>query len=138
MDGKNMEILTNEKIIETWKKVFPNSLMTCKRACLTKSCVFFDGYLSKGKDEFPYGIAQNDALGYCFEVEAGNYKEHYAFALIKPNNQYVAYSRDKIRKKSIKNVTVEKLEKRFLEVKAFIVKNKDNFINLGFDINDKI
>lgn len=129
--------LTNEEIKALWVDIFPKSMMLCRKACLGDS-YFFDGKLAGNINESANRIIENDPLNYGFEIDGDTYKEYSNSILIKPDNQYMVYGRSHMRRKTIKNVTLEKLRKRFLEVKKHIVDNKDNFINLEFDINEKI
>lgn len=130
--------MENDKIVKLWQKVFPNSMILISKACFGDS-YFFKGKLAGDRNECPNRILENDVLNYMFSIEDGNYKEYQQSVYIKPENPlYYCYDRDKIRAKSIKNITEEKLLKRFNDIKALVVKNRDNFINLEFNINDKI
>jgi len=132
-----MNNITKEKVSETWQKVFPNSRVYIKNHCLGEG---FSCYctLAKDKSETIHNILENDPLNYSFSLYGNDYEEYSSFIHIKPENQYLAYSSKRIRKKNIKNLTIEKLEKRFLQVKQLVVDNKENFINLKFDISEKI
>lgn len=129
--------IDNETIVKIWGKVFPNSLMLPSKACLGDSW-FYKGKLAKNREESANRILDNDPLFYVFEIDGETYKEHHNSIYIKPNSPYLVYSSEHMRKKTIKNITEEKLEKRFREIKAHIVANKDNFIHLNFNINEKI
>ena len=124
-------------IQETWKKVFPNSLMTGSKACLGNS-MFYKGFLAGNHEEFANGISHNDPLSYMFEIDNGAYIESTLFISIRPDKKYLAYSSAKMRKQTIKGITPEKLEKRFIKIRDFIISHKDDFINLQFDINEKV
>lgn len=132
-----MNNLTNEKILEIWKKIFPHSLMIIRKASLSEY-YFYDGFLAENKTECSNGYLDNDMLNYRFEIDNNIYKEFCCSILTKPENNLYCYGRQKLRKKTIKNVTAEKLEKRFLQVKQLIIDNKDNLKNVMFNINDKI
>ena len=134
---KTIQTIEAPTIVKLWEKVFPNSMMLSSRACLGDSW-FYKGKLAKNRNESANGILDNDPLFYVFEIEGDTYKEHHNSIYIKPNSPYLVYSSEHMRKKTIKNITEEKLEKRFQEIKAHIVANKDNFIHLLFDINTKI
>ena len=128
--------MTHEEIKNIWFKIFPNSniLIMCFGNGFHYRCI-----LAKDKTEVYNGILENDVLHYTFSIENENYEEyHNPCIFIKPENRYYAYSRVKLRRKNIKNINAEKLEKRFLQVKNMIIENKDNFINLQYNINDKI
>lgn len=135
---KTITQLTNEQITDTWKEVFPNSLMLCNKACLGDS-YYFKGKLAANRHESANQILENDPLYYVFCIDDGDYSENMCFIYVKPTkNMYLCYERVNLRRKSIKSVTVEKLRKRFLQIKELVVANKDNFKNLCFDINEKI
>ena len=128
----------NETIRQLWLKIFPNSNILISKNCLG-SGYHFRCTLARDKSEVFNGIILNDALNYVFSIEENNYLEYHNLSIyIKPENKYLAYSRVKLRIKNIKNITLEKLEKRFIQVKQLIVDNKDNFKDLQFDINNKI
>ena len=130
--------MTHEEIKNIWFKNFPNSNILISKMCLG------DGFhyrciLAKDKSEVYNGILENDALHYTFSIENENYEEYdNPCIFIKPESNLYAYSRVKLRRKNMKNTNIEKLEKRFLQVKNMIIENKDNFINLQYNINDKI
>lgn len=123
-----------------WSKVFPNSMMLANKACMGES-YFFTGKLAGNRGESANGILENDALNYMFEIDGDTYREINNSLYIKPdpiNERYLCYGRSKMRMKSIKGLTPEKLLKRFQEVKDHVIANKDNFKDLLFSINDKI
>lgn len=130
--------MEKEKIVELWKDVFPNSSMFIRNALVGGNGFSCCGRLSNGKNEVSNGILENDPLTFYFLIENNNYYEYRAYIHIKPNNKYMVYSTVNLRKKNIKNVTEEKLKARFNQVKQLVIDNKDNFINLHFNINDKI
>lgn len=130
--------MTHEEITNLWKKIFPNSNVLISKMCFGNG-LHYRGILAKDKTEVSNGIIENDCLHYTFTIEEWAYQEyHRPLIYIRPENKYFAYSSVKLRRKNIKNITLEKLEKRFLQVKQLIIENKDNFINLQFNINDKI
>jgi len=131
------EQMNPEQVEQIWSEVFPNSSISISKACLS-NYFFFRPRLAKDRRESINNILDNDPLSYMFSIEDGKYIEQMLYFFIKPDNKYLAYSRVKLRKKSISNVTPEKLRARFLQVKEKIVEHKDNFINLQFDINEKI
>lgn len=132
--------MTNDDILKLWKQIFPNSMMIINKACLGDN-YFFKGKLAKDRSESNHGITENDALSYMFTINKGAYKEFDVSLFVKPDpvtEKYLCYGRKKLRKKTIKEVTEEKLLKRFEQVRQLVVDNKDNLINLLFNINDKI
>ena len=126
-----------EQIKQIWLEVFPKSAIYGRKGCLSED-FYYGATLSAGKHEVYNGIIQNDPLDYIFYIKEGHYIEDRISLFIKPDNPIYAFGRVKLRKKTIKNVTPEKLKKRFLELKEKIVENKENFKQLEFDINEKI
>ena len=99
---------------------------------------FYRAVLAKDKTECSNGYLDNDPLSYLFEIDGDDYNEIMQSFVIKPFNSFYAYDRVKIRKKNMKAITIEKLKKRFNDIKEKIKENKENFINLQFDLNTKI
>lgn len=133
--------MTNDEIINTWNQVFPKSAISCQKACFGENDYYFKGRLGKDKSEFANGIIDNDPLNYMFNVENNTYKEYNNSLRIAPTpeeGKYLAYGRSKLRMKTIKNLTKEKLFKRFREIKLHIYQNRNNFKGLLFDINEKL
>jgi len=129
--------MDNDRILQLWQEVFPNSMLLISKACLGDGC-FYKGKLAKDRTESANGILENDALNYMFGIDERGYIEYKQSVYIKPDNPLYVYGCDRIRKKNIKDITEEKLLKRFKDIKALVLKNKDNFKNLLFDINTKI
>ena len=124
-------------IKETWNKVFPNSSITVRNGGY--GTLYCNAYLAKDKTEFANGISQNDPLNYSFCISSFVYSEMCcSIGNLKPNDKFHVYSSLSIRKKTIKNIDVTKLENRFKQVKEELIKVKDSMINLSFDINSKI
>jgi hypothetical protein len=95
--------------------------------------------LARDRSECSNGILENDPLNYMFEIDGEQYRETLHSLYIRPDNpRLYAYGRVKIRKRNIKELTPEKLLKRFEQIKAVCVENKNNFINLCFDLNEKL
>lgn len=129
--------LTNEQVFQLWQKVFPNSMIITYKGLLSDGD-YFKGKLAKDRSELANGISENDPLNYMFNIENGYYEEYYQSVFIKSDNSCMAYGRDRLRKKNIKNITADKLLARFKQIKELVVRNKANFINLEFNINDKV
>ena len=108
------------------RNAFLGSGLTCK------------GILANDISECSNRILQNDPLNYGFSIINGQYEEYHSGIFIRPSKPNLCYEFVKLRKKNIKNITTEKLKKRFKQIKKLVVDNKDNFINLQFDINTKI
>jgi len=134
MGGAKMD---NDTIKKIWYEVFPNSGIYPSKACLGDS-FFYRCTLGNGRHEATNGIIENDALHYLFNISENNYSEYLHHFYIKPSRLHYCYDAVRLRKKNIKNITEEKLKKRFIEIKNRLIENKDNFINLQYNINDKI
>lgn len=133
--------ITKEEITQTWKEVFPNSLIIIVKGTIGVEYLSCKGKLAKDANESANRILENDPLYYRFSISDGNYEEYCCLLYVKPDpikEPYNVYGSARLRKKNIKNVTLDKLKKRFEQVKAHVVANKDNFKDLLFDINDKI
>lgn len=131
-------VVTMDDVVETWKSVFPNSSVAAGKS-------FGGGYsfkfrLSSGPEEVANGIMDNDPLGYTAFLEPnGGWRETASSMLVAPEEgSHMAYSSVKFRKKKAKNVTVDQLHKRFMQVKDFVIANADRLHNVQFDILDKI
>ena len=126
-----------EEIEKIWLEVFPKSKIYGSKGFLSDD-FYYRATLSAGKHEVYNGIIQNDPLDYIFYIENKHYIEDRISFCIKPENPIYAFGRVKLRRKKIYNVNKEKLKKRFLQLKEKIVENKENFIQLEFDITEKI
>ena len=126
-------------IKSAWAEVFPNSHCSA-RNFLGSTC--FVGRLAKDYSECANRIIENDPLNYAgwYRLDDGDvYKEDRADLFVKPPvGANLVYGRAKLRNKSIKQPDRAKLVKRFLELREFIRSEKDNMINLHFDINQKV
>ena len=129
--------MNKNQVIECWLEVFPNSRAWASDSHFGGDFTGFGMYLAKDKSECANGIIDNDPLSYAACIENNTWSEDRLYMFVAPTNKYHAYSSVKLRKKTIKNVTPEKLIKRFQQVREFIMANKDDMINLQFDINDK-
>lgn len=130
-------MLNKDNVIKAWLEVFPNSSIYPSKACFGDS-FFYRAILAKDKSECSGGYFENDPLSYLFEIDGDNYRELRHSFVIKPSNNIYAYDRIRLRKKNIKNITIEKLGNRFKQFKEKITENKNNFIHLEFNINNKI
>ena len=122
-----MEVLLIEDIVNTWNKVFPHSLMSMSTGALGGG-LYGRGLLGANHTEWANGIYDNDILSYRFSIVDGVYKEYSTGVLTNPPlYSHLVYSSARLRAKSIKNVTLKSLEKRFMDIKQLVVDNKDNF-----------
>ena len=121
-----MQTLSQDQITTIWNKVFDNRLYSISKGALSGKDSYFKGYLAHSKNQWNNGISHNDPLSFMFEYdEQGNYKEHNLHLTVKPDNKYMAYGSIALRKQSIKNLTPEKLEKRLVKIRDFIMENTD-------------
>lgn len=129
--------LSKTDVESAWHNIFPNSTMVIKGFGNTFYC---NGYLAKDKSELTNGYWQNDILSYSFNVVNGNYSESATSINTKPApGSYLAYGRIHIRKKTIPDINIQKLTRRFNEIKQMVISVKNNLPdNLLFNINDKI
>jgi hypothetical protein len=133
----------NEKFIEVvkaaWAEVFPKSRCIV-RNIMGSTC--FTGFLSKDNSEVSNGIIQNDPLSYSGWYAMDNtdvFKEEAAsVSIAPPAGSYLAFGSASLRRKSIKQPDHAKLVKRFSELRELIRSNKDNMIQLHFNINEKV
>ncbi len=125
--------LENAAIKQLYMQVFPNSHAVCNNGALGGG-QYIKGFIQK-PGEWSNGISQNDPLSYTACIEDGKYEEFNLFLFVKPTNEYMAFDTVALRKKTIKNVTPEKLLKRFHEIKAFIEAQAANWY---LDLTDKV
>lgn len=130
--------MTPQDIQQCWNEVFPNSNGTVTQIM---GALFLRGHLAKDLDECPNRIIDNDPLVYvgCIRESSDGYvwSETNAHLYVKPVEFNRVYSSVHLRKKTIKNVTREKLTKRFQEVRQFVLDNAHNLKNPMFDITTK-
>jgi hypothetical protein len=115
------------KIEQAYKNVFPNSHISISTGILGSNSLYVKGFLC-AKGEWHNGISQNDPLSYSFNIdENGTYEESTCSIIINPSSTYLFADSAKMRRKTIKSVTIEKLEKRFNELKLFILSNETDW-----------
>ena len=131
-------MLTHDEVKQAYYRVFPNSGISVSKGCLSEG-VYCKAILAMNKDECSHGYTINDPMQYSFNINGDVYKDNGPGLYIHPDEgSNLVYGRAKLRGKTIKNITIEKLTKRFEQVKQLVIDNKDNFIDLKFNINDKI
>ena len=124
-----------------WLKVMPNSSITTSIMVLGgREALYISLYIGKDKAEFINDIKENDPLAFSIRVSSdGSYEEFASSLYIKaPVGSYLAMGRVNMRKKSIKGITYDKLEKRFNMIRDMIIENVGNMGKLPYDINDKV
>ena len=130
-------LLTHEDVVSAWKQIFPNSSVGVSKA-------FGSGYtfkfrLAKDKTEVSNGILDNDPLYYTALLDKDLFAEYTGSLLVKPpEGSHMAFGSEKLRKKTIKGVTLSKLLARFQQVHDFVAANADRLKNPQFDINEKL
>lgn len=121
--------MDKETVKQIWQDVTNGRLMSANKAALGDS-YFYKGYSAFNKSEFVNGISHNDPLNYMFEIDGNLYRETMLYLLIKPEpGSHLAYGRAKMRSATIKNITPEKLRKRFEKIEQFLQDNKENMKN---------
>jgi len=130
--------VTPEDIIAAWNSEFPHSSAGLGKA-------FGGGYafkfrLAKDKSEVASGIMENDPLMYtAFLNLDGTWEESHTYMHVAPpEGSHLVFSSVKFRKKTMKNVTLDKIQKRFKQVKSFVAANADQLHRINFDISEKL
>lgn len=129
-------MMSPEKILECWKKVFPNSTVTQNGAL---SWIGMRFHLVKDESECPNGYFDNDPLMYTAQFhQDGSFKELNLHLLVTPTKgSYNAYDSVKLRKISIKDVDPAKLIKRFQRIRLWVEAELPNLKDPMFDITTK-
>ena len=129
------KIMNAQDIANCWNQAMPNSRVSVGSFLGTLG---FNFRISKDSSECANGIADNDPLLYKAVLKAdGSFQEINLNMLVKPDNVYMVYGTVKMRKVTLKNATPEKVLKRFMAVRAWIMENAGNLKNPCFDINTK-
>jgi hypothetical protein len=106
---------TAELIKQTWLEVFPNGHAELRKILGSYSVSL---YL---KQEWTNGIKENDPLTYFLRIEGENAKEFKLHCLtIPPEGSNLVYESKAMRKQTIKQITREKLIKRFTKIKEWL------------------
>ena len=126
----------SKTVAQLWKEVFP--LSSCG-VIQMNSMVFFTMYLARDNTEVANGIMLNDPLSYRATIEGNDYVETDLGLFVKPEpGSHLAYDRVKLRKKTIKNVTEEKLLKRFRDIQAWLIIHHHRIKDPLFDLDKKL
>ena len=133
--------LTETQIQQAWNTIFPKSLININ--VFSDTSLYVTCYLAGDITEWANRISHNDVLSYVFKIDGTTYKENCASIVlqVRPEDKFYAFSREVLRKKTIKNLDENKLIARFKEIYAFVTKFKDEFPNQYkdlFDINEKL
>jgi len=124
--------MTNEQITSAWRAVFSKSYISVQPGALGGG-LYCKGHL-QAPGEWSNGISQNDPLSFMFCIEGGEYTEAHGNILLNPENNYMYACSKAWRKKTIKDINQAKLEKRFNEIKSFILSHKSSWHNAYADI----
>jgi len=129
-------MMSPEKILECWKKVFPNSTATQNSAV---SWIGVRFHLVKDKSECASGYLENDPLMYTaiFEPDGSFHESRLSMLVTPAKGSYNVYDSVKLRKMTIKNVDPDKLIKRFQRVRLWVEAELPNLKNPMFDITTK-
>ena len=106
---------TAQLIKETWLEIFPNGHAQIRK--------ILDGYsvILLIQNEWHNGIMQNDPLSYWVRIDGENAKEFQLHCLTRPpEGSNLVYKTVRMRKQTIKNITKEKLIKRFSKIKEWL------------------
>jgi len=124
-------------INELYMNVFPLSHVAVSKGCLGETNTLYIKGFIQNPDEWGNGISHNDPLNFMatYNPVTNVYKEENLCLTIKPTNPHMAYGSVKLRKKTIKNLTPEKLTARLKQIKEFI---KVNVPNMVHDIKTKV
>ena len=133
-----------ESIKENYKKEFPNSIIKAEfnNSLGSYKSIYVKCYLAGNKDEFMHGIPQNDMFNITFfghslpkELEIDSeLPENFSLEcsdksyLIKPDSQYLCYSRRKLsyRKTAGAEKNIKSLDKFFKKLKEELQKDLEN------------
>lgn len=130
--------LTYQEVADAWKQVFPHSSVSVSKA-------FGGGYtfkfrLAKDESEVPNRILDNDPLHYTALLDTdGTFEEYHGHLYVKPpEGANLVYGSEKLRKKTIKNATLEKVLNRFRDVRKFVLSHANELKNPMFDVKEKL
>ncbi len=116
---------------DEWTKFFSHSIPGMQLGAMDKSTIYFRGYLSADRNECPSNIRENDPLYYrgAYNSETNSFKESAcSIYTAAPVGSHNALGRANLRLKTIKDVTPEKLAKRFKQIfDELLVPNVGNF-----------
>ncbi len=130
--------MNKQNVADCWMAVFPNSSFSHMGSISVDGPGTFTFRLAKDRTEVSNGIMHNDPLYYMGGLEEdGSWVDLSILLLVKPTVPNMVYSSEKMRRKTIKNVTPEKLVKRFQEVRTFVMNNAANLKDPLFDITTK-
>jgi len=130
-----------DNLRNAWLSVFPKSAVsvraTAKDGVYNTDNTYFAGSILDVTD-FPHGMFSNDPLSFTFVVDENGYSEKSLTLSTGECFCYDGYSKaDSVSMELLymENPTFETITKRFVEIKEFLVKNKDNMF---YDISGKL
>jgi len=136
----NSKLTVNEiavaNIKNAYMTTFPLSFISVSKGFLGSAELYIKGYIQT-TGEWSNNISNNDPLNFIatYNPITKVYKEENLSLTIKATNPHMAYGSVKLRKKTIKNATPEKLANRFVQIRSFI---QDNLNYMVHDITDKV
>lgn len=123
--------ITALDIQNAWLEVFPESSAQIRTILYSTSVTM---HLAKDASECTNQILENDPLKYVCWISGEDVKEDRVYILtVPPKDSNLVYASAKMRRKTIKNATYEKMVNRFRQVKEFI-ENQE----LAHDVSDKL
>lgn len=110
--------ITAAEIQQAWLEVFPES-SAWTRSVLDSTCVSMR--LAKDASECANRILSNDPLNYTCWIRGDDVKEDRVYILtVPPKGSNLVYKTEKMRRKTVKNATYEKMVQRFQQVRDFL------------------
>jgi hypothetical protein len=141
MNNANNLHIVGQEAVNAWHNIMPNSSISHNILSLGNTeTLYIRLYLGADKSEFPNGYAENDPLAYTIQIDKNlTYTESASSLYIKPPiGSNLVYGRVNMRRKTIKDISPSKFEKRFNEIKLFIIDNRANLTRLAFNIDEKL
>jgi hypothetical protein len=141
MNNANNLQVVGQEAVNAWHNIMPNSSISHNILSLGNTeTLYIRLYLGVDKSEFPNGYAENDPLVYTIQIDKNlTYTESASSLYIKPPiGSNLVYGRVNMRRKTIKDISPSKFEKRFNEIKLFIIDNRANLTRLAFNIDEKL
>ncbi len=123
-------------IKELYMNVFPKSHVAGNNGHFGGDDLYIRGYI-QSPDEWINKISNNDPFNFMiiYNPITNVYQERELSLIVKPTRPNMVYGHVKMRKKTIKNVTPEKITARFEQIRDFI---KSNLPDAAHDITDKV
>jgi hypothetical protein len=121
------------QIAQIWNEVFKHGTTKMHTGAIFDEISYIKGYLSASSKECPSGIRENDPLYYSahYDCESNIFKEVACMIYTAPPaGSHLALGSEKLRCVTIKDVTPEKIAKRFEKIlRELVLPNINNFNN---------